>query len=116
MKRFPIETAKLEKALKGAYGERKRLFAEELKTNPRDDDPWIDLVMQNIRALEPAPPLFDFPVVFERMFWRLAPAAVLMVCLLSIWLFQVDVTVEYDVASLLMTDPIGVTDISSLGL
>ena len=113
MKRFRIETSKIEKAFKGAYQERKKLFSKQAATQTRDDDPWVNQVMYKIRTLESARLSFDISVVFERIFWRFAPAAVVVVCLLSIWLSQVDVAVEYDVASLFMTDPIGFTDMPS---
>lgn len=116
MKRFSIETSKVEKAFKEAYKEQKKMLPEQLSTEMPKEDPWTIQVMRRIRTLEPVHSPFDFSVVFERMFWRFASAGVVVICLLSIWLFQVDVTVEYDMVSLFMTDPIGFSDMPSLKL
>ncbi len=115
MKRFRIETSKVEEIFKGAYEGRKKLTSEQPLTTTQEDQ-WANQVMRQIRTLDSVRSPFDISVVFEQMFWRFAPVATVVVCLLSVWLFQMDVTVEYDMATLFMTDPIGISDMSSLEL
>lgn len=116
MKKARIEIPKVMAAFKKVYRGRKNLSFRQQFDGTLSEDLWVDQVMGRIRSEAPPPSPVGLSVIFEQMFWRFAPAAVLVVCLLSIWFFQVGATVEYDVASLVMTDPIGFGELSSLGL
>ena len=115
MKQYRIETSKVEKVFKGVYEEQRKPTSDQ-PLFPTQEDQWANEVMRQIRATEPVSPLFDISTVFEQIFWRFAPVAMLVVCLLTVWLFQIDATVEYDMASLFMTDPIGFGHMTPLDL
>ena len=102
-------------AFKAAYHRENRPSGQS-SVDDMTEELWAGEVMGRIRSLASPAPAVDVIAICERMFWRFAPAAALMVCILSIWLFQVDATVEYDVASLMVTEPVAFGELSSLGL
>jgi hypothetical protein len=74
---------------------------------------WPSRVMGQIEALGPLNLTETYFELFERLLWRLAPAACVLVFLLSIALFSMDFVPGYEIAGWLTEDP---AEFSLLGL
>ena len=65
-------------------------------------DHWQPNVMMRIRNLEPIASGKLFFIGFEQFLWRLAPAACLMIIVLTIILYKLEMLPDYSVFQVLM--------------
>ncbi len=101
-----VET-KLMMVLKGAY----RARTASAVPPGLDADRWVHDTMRQIRKVAKAPLRPDFMTLFGQAIWRWAPVTAIAGCLLAFWLFQFDFSADIDVATLLLEDPIGYSDL-----
>ena len=88
---------KLKETLTAAYHEREEGKADEL---------WQVGVMNHIRSMGPLKRGFDYFEFFEPFVWRLAPVACALILILAAIFFQMDFLSDYEVAKVLMEDPV----------
>ena len=84
------------RALAAAYNEKERAGVGEF---------WQARVMGHIRGLGPFYPQIGFFELFQRLVWRLAPAACVLVFLLAVLASQYDFIPGYEIAKMLTEDP-----------
>jgi len=65
---------------------------------------WRQNVMRSIRQIG-RPEEKNNPERFGYLTWRLAPVAAVLLLLMSIWIKQVDDTLEFQIAGLVVSDP-----------
>jgi len=102
----PITDGDLDKVLKAfsaAHQDREKAEVGEL---------WPVRVMGHIRSMSRIYPGAGYLEHMQQLVWRLSPVAVVLVLLLSAVLFQLDFTSDYDLAKMLVEDPL---DLSLLG-
>jgi len=92
------------KALAAAYHEKERAGVGAL---------WQTRVMSHIRRIGPLYPQVDFFELFQRLVWRIAPAAFVLVCLLAVFISRYDFVSGYEISKMLTEDP---ADFSLLAL
>jgi hypothetical protein len=95
MKTF--EEEKLKEALIKAYREKDDLEVPKL---------WAEQVMNHIRRLGPINKQ-SFLLQFQQLVWRFAPVACMLIVALVIYMIKVDFVPEYEIAEILMNDPVG---------
>ena len=84
------------KALAAAYHEKERAGVGEL---------WQARVVSHIRDMGPLYPQAGFFELFQRLVWRLAPAACVLVFLLAVFASRYDFIPGYEIAKMLTEDP-----------
>ena len=84
------------RALAVAYHEKERAGVGEL---------WQARVMNHIRSMGELYPQAGFFELFQRLVWRLAPAALVLVCLLAVFISQYDFVSGYEISKMLTDDP-----------
>jgi len=97
------ELDNVQKALSVVYREREPAESNGL---------WRTRVMGHIRDLSADRYEGGYLVSLQRLVWRLTPVAIAMVLLLSMALYQADFTSDYELAGMLVEDPL---DMSLLG-
>ncbi len=90
---------RLRKRLSAAYQSR---AAEALPV----DDGWRRKVMQSVRQIGPISGQGFGGFRSGQMAWRLAPAALALMVILAVMIFQVDSTIEHQMTSLAVSDPV----------
>ncbi len=110
MKSLDPREREIMEALKREYRER----ADEGEELP--GRAWEQAVMRRVRNMDSAGKEGDWWSLFELSVWRLAPAASILVVILSVLLFRLDLTGEYMVATAFMEDPFGDILIQSIGI
>ena len=79
-------------------------------------DGWQIKAMRRIRNLEPLnAKVFDL-ALFNRVVWRFAATACILVIVLSVYIFQSDFQTEYELARMFVSDPLGFDLVQSFGL
>jgi hypothetical protein len=89
----------MKQALKAAY------IAKE-NQGPEIGEQFEAQVMRRIRALGPIHSRPDYLLLFEQFFWRLVPAAAVLIIILAAWAVQLDFVSEFEMAAIFMDDPI----------
>jgi hypothetical protein len=87
---------KLRKALAWTYGE---------KENAGVSDWWQIKVMEHIRNIGPFCARLTYLDLFQRLVWRLAPAACILLIILGMVLSRLDFMTDYVIAKIFMQDP-----------
>jgi hypothetical protein len=98
---------KLENTLIKAYRE---------KEKPKASEQWEMNVMQHIRSLGALPFKTSPLELFEQFAWRFAPAACIMIALLTFWMVKLDFIPEDEMAKFSMKHPIEASYIEMPGL
>jgi len=79
-------------------------------------DGWQIRTMRGIRNLEPFSAKRSDLALCNRFVWRFAATACILVIVLSVYAFQTDFQTEYELARMLVTDPLGFDLVQSFGL
>ncbi|MGE0084291.1 MAG: hypothetical protein AB7S75_07685 [Desulfococcaceae bacterium] len=79
-------------------------------------DGWQIKTMRRIRNMEPPNAKIFNLALFNRFVWRFAATACVLVILLSVYAFQYDFQTEYELARMLVSDPLGFDLVQSFGL
>lgn len=66
---------------------------------------WQDSVMRSIRQIGPHPTSGWQSIDFMQLTWRLAPAAVVLTILLSIYIFQTGAAINNQMTTLSVSEP-----------
>ncbi len=66
---------------------------------------WRDAVMRSIRKIGPHAAHMDRPVGFLQLSWRLAPIALLLMIILSIYIIQTGSTINNQMATMTVSEP-----------
>lgn len=74
-------------------------------TEPADDR-WQQNLMRAVRRIGPLNGERENRTRFGQLAWRLAPAALALMIALAVLIVRVDNTLEYQVAGLLVNDPV----------
>jgi hypothetical protein len=90
------EHTKLRKALAAAYREKEKDEVGGL---------WQSRVMGHIRSLGPVRSHGSYLEPFERLFWRLAPLACILILVLGVAITKLDFVSDYEMSKILMEDP-----------
>ena len=88
---------KLRKALAAAYREKEKTEVGNL---------WQSRVMGHIRSLGPLYPETSYFERLERVVWRLAPIACVLLFVLVTAVAKVDFVSEYEIARIFIEDPV----------
>lgn len=110
MKSFDSREQEIMEVLKKGY------FHKEKAGSAAPGRDWERAVMGKVGAMAPSSSANDWLSLFEIAVWRLAPAACLLVVLLSVVLIRLDFSSEYMVASAFMDDPFGEIFFQSFGI
>ena len=98
---------KLENALIKAYRE---------KEKPQVSEQWEMNVMQHIRSLGALPFKTSPFELFEQFGWRFAPAACIVIALLTFWMIKLDFVPEDEMAKFSIEHPIEASYVEMPGL
>jgi hypothetical protein len=71
-----------------------------------EDSWWRKNVMQSVRRIGPIQKDAYFHFGFSQLAWRLAPAAIALMMLMTVLILKVDDSVEYQLAGLMVSDPV----------
>lgn len=88
---------------------RERLAAAHRSTSAATepvDDRWQQGLMRSVRRIGPLKGERDNRTRFGQLAWRLAPAAVALMIAMAVLIVRIDNTLEYQVAGLLVNDPV----------
>jgi len=66
---------------------------------------WQENVMRSVRQLGPIDEKSNSREPFAYLSWRLAPVAAVLLVLMTIWIARIDDTLEFQIASLVVSDP-----------
>lgn len=102
MKRFSIEHPRLKRVLREAFRENTRRVDKN-----RPGENFNFAVMGEIRQIAKAGTKRNRFEWIPKTAWRLAPVACGILFALTVVFMQYDPSLEYDMAALLLTDPIG---------
>lgn len=97
-----IKTDRIIDKLSAAYDLRAKNTDFNHRLNHRQ---WRQGVMRSIRHIDPHGSKAEDRLIPGQLAWRLAPAALALIIVFSIMIIQVDNTIEYQMASLAMSDP-----------
>lgn len=62
--------------------------------------------MKRIREIHMDVPVTSYTVLFEQLVWRMTPAALCAILILSVFIMNTNLTPEYELAQLVGSDPI----------
>lgn len=71
------------------------------------DEFWVQRVMDDIQRLGPFDSRQSFLMQFEKLVWRFAPVACVLIIALALYIMRVDFVPEYEIAQILINDPVG---------
>jgi hypothetical protein len=78
---------------------------------------WRADVLRRIRKPESDPGEFGaLTGLFQRYLWRLAPVAGVFVVLMGLWIFQIGLSPDVEIAALAMDNPVSYSLIQPFGL
>ncbi|WAC08699.1 MAG: hypothetical protein OS130_05775 [Thermodesulfobacteriota bacterium] len=97
----------LENALRKAY---------RGKAKPQVSEQWEMSVMQHIRSLGALPFKTSPLELFEQFGWRFAPAACIVIALLTFWMVKLDFVSEDEMAKISIEQPIEASYVEMPGL
>jgi len=84
-------------------------LANAYRSKGENDEPpnekWRQNVMRSIRQMSAMGEKNNNRERFGYLTWRLAPVAAALLILMSIWIKQVDHNLEFQIASLVVSDP-----------
>jgi len=82
----------------------KKAFLGKKKAEPSEH--WQRNVMSHIRNLGPLDVKTNYLDLFERFLWRFAPAACVLILMLTLCIIYLDLVPEYEIVKLFVEDPI----------
>lgn len=94
-----MKTGRVIDKLSAAYD----LRAKNSDSNHRQ---WRKDVMRSVRQIDAYGKNAEDRLVPGQLAWRLAPAALALIIIMSIMIIRIDDTIEYQMASLAMSDPV----------
>jgi hypothetical protein len=103
MKRLSIDHPRLKRVFREAFRENARQAA--IKAEP--DASFNYAVMREVRQMAETGVRLNWFDWIPNTAWRLAPVACCAIFALAIFLMQYDPALEYDMAAISLTDPIG---------
>jgi hypothetical protein len=107
MKLVKRNHGRLRNLLARAYHERERPDVDEL---------WQMRVMSHIRSLGPVRTGRGYITLFEQSVWRLAPVTGLLILILVALLLTLDFMPDYEMAKILIDDPVEFTVLQWFGV
>jgi hypothetical protein len=75
-------------------------------TSEPSDIRWRQNVMRSVRRIGPIQQDANHRLGFSQLTWRLAPVALSLMIILGVMIFRVEDTVEYQLAGLMVSDPV----------
>lgn len=99
--------ARLERALKRAFGERERV---------KPGEQWQQQVMSHIRSLGPLKVKASSVDIFEQFLWRLTPVAGVLIVIVTVCIFNLDLVPEYEMVKLFVEEPFECSYVPMLGV
>ncbi len=99
MKYSKDQMGRLESALSSAHR------SKAAEASPLDSR-WRQSVMQSVRRIGAIGQDVHLRLGFFQLVWRLTPAAIALMLLLAVLILKVDDSVEYQLAGLVVSDPV----------
>lgn len=79
-------------------------------------DSWQKKAMRRIRGLGPQDSKAVYWMGFEKLVWRFAPAACVLILIFSVCLLSMDFVQDYEIVKLFVVDPIEYAFVRSFGI
>jgi hypothetical protein len=81
-------------------------YRSKATTIEPSDNRWRQNVLRSVRQIGPIKQDAVHRMGFSQLTWRLAPVALTLMIILGVMIFRVEDTVEYQLAGLMVSDPV----------